>query len=307
MRVGALPTVEMFPVSISDVMRSPVETIHAAASGREAGRRLADSGIGSLVIVDDERPVGIVTDVDLTRLVADGHDPEETAVETIMSSPVITTTVDSTITEAAETLREHGIKRLPVVDDEGSLAGIVTTTDLSNYLPHIVRLKRDRAAPAEGRRHDVRADTAYENDDWHYEYVGEESQIDVGDSLRFTKTLSEDDVEAFADASGDTNRLHLEADYAAGTRFGERIAHGTLVAGTISAALARLPGLTIYLSQDVSYLGPVPIGERVTAECSVVERIGDNRFRLTTTVDRQDGETVIDGEAVVMSDPLPDA
>lgn len=218
----------------------------------------------------------------------------------MMTSPVITTTPETAVTQAAETLRENGIKRLPVVDDAGALAGIVTTTDLSNYLPHLPRPERDRPGAAGDERHDTRVDTAYEGEDWDHEYVGDEAEIDVGETSRFTKTLAEADVEAFADASGDTNRLHLDDAYAAETRFGARIVHGTLVAGTISAALARLPGLTVYLSQDVSYLGPVPIGADVTAECEVVEWISEDRFRLTTTVERADGETVIDGEAVVI-------
>jgi len=296
----------MFLVSVSDVMQSPVQTTEHDATVREAAARLAEAGIGSLVITDGDRPVGIVTDGDLTRLVADGHDPATTAVGAIMSSPVVTTTPGETITGAAETLRENGIKRLPVVDGADGLVGIVTTTDLSHYLPHLSRLKREEpdTAGTEGRV--GRADTAYEDENWDHEYVGDEAQIDVGETSRFTKTLSAADVEAFAEASGDTNRLHLDDDYAAETRFGGRIAHGTLVAGTISAALARLPGLTIYLSQEVSYLGPVSVGTEVTAECEVVERIGENRFRLTTTVDRADGETVIDGEAVVISDPIPE-
>jgi CBS domain-containing protein/acyl dehydratase len=296
----------MFRISVSEVMQSPVETVEQTATAREAAVRLDESGIGSLVIVDGQRPVGIVTDVDLTRLVADGVDPQTTAVESIMSSPVVTVTAGETITDAAQTIQEHGIKRLPVVDDGGSVVGIVTTTDLTNYLPHVTQSKRDRADSDSQQRHDVRPDTAYEEVDWHYEYFGDDAHIDVDDVIRFSKTLSEADVEAFAEASGDTNRLHLEADYAAETRFGERIAHGTLVAGTISAALARLPGLTVYLSQEVSYLGPVAIGDSVTAECHVAEQLKENQFRLTTTVTRGDGETVIDGEAVVLSDPIPD-
>ena len=55
----------------------------------------------------------------------------------------------------------------------------------------------------------------------------------------------------------------------------------------------------------MSYLGPVPLDERVTAECEVVENIGNNRFRLSTIVKTSDGETVIDGEAVVISDEIP--
>jgi acyl dehydratase/CBS domain-containing protein len=296
----------MFPVSVSEVMQTRVETIERGATVREAAAGLADSGIGSLVITDGDRPVGIVTDVDLTRLLAEGQDPETTAVEAIMTSPVTTATPETAVTVAAETLRENGIKRLPIVDDAGALAGIVTTTDLSNYLPHLPQPERDRPEGTGGERRDARADTAYEDENWDHEYVGDEAEIDVGETSRFTKTLTEADVEAFAEASGDTNRLHLDDAYAAETRFGERIAHGTLVVGTISAALARLPGLTVYLSQDVSYLGPVPIGADVTAECEVVERIGEDRFRLTTTVERADGEVVIDGEAVVMSDAVPD-
>jgi CBS domain-containing protein/acyl dehydratase len=296
----------MFRISVSEVLQSPVETVDRTATARAAAERLDESGIGSLVIVDGQRPVGIVTDVDLTRLIADGVDPQTTAIESIMSRPVVTVTADETITDAAQTIRDHEIKRLPVVDDDGALVGIVTTTDLTNYLPHVTQSKRERAERDTEQHHDVRPDTAYEAVEWHYEYFGDESHIDVGDTIRFSKTLSEGDVEAFAEASGDTNRLHLEAEYAAETRFGERITHGTLVAGTISAALARLPGLTVYLSQEVSYLGPVAIGDSVTAECRVVEQLEENQFRLTTTVTRADGETVIDGEAVVLSDPIPD-
>jgi len=124
--------------------------------------------------------------------------------------------------------------------------------------------------------------------------------------VRFSKRLAESEVEGFADASGDTNRLHLDAAYAEGTRFGRRIVHGTLVAGTISAALARLPGLIIYLSQELSYLGPVDIDERVTAECEVVESLGGDRYCLDTRVTGADGEPVLDGEAVVLADTIPE-
>jgi 3-hydroxybutyryl-CoA dehydratase len=123
----------------------------------------------------------------------------------------------------------------------------------------------------------------------------------VGDRVEFSKRLTDADVRAFAEASGDTNPLHLDEEYAEETMFGERIAHGTLVSGLISAALARLPGLVIYLSQDVEFHNPVSIGDRVTADCEIVEDLGDNRYRLRTTVKDGD-ETAIDGEAVVMLD-----
>lgn len=146
----------------------------------------------------------------------------------------------------------------------------------------------------------------YRERDWQVERsVESRDHIAVGDTVTFSKRLTGDDVRAFARASGDTNRLHLDRSFAERTRFGERIVHGTLVSGLISAALARLPGLTVYLSQETTYLAAVPIGERVSAHCEVVEALGDDRYRLSTVVTDASGETVVDGEALVLVDPLP--
>lgn len=151
------------------------------------------------------------------------------------------------------------------------------------------------------------AELSYVTAGWSFERSADSrAALGVGDYVRFSKPVHDGDVHAFAQASGDTNRLHLDDGFAATTRFGGRIAHGTLVSGLISAALARLPGLTIYLSQNVEYRGPVEIGETVTAECEIVEDLGDDQYRLTTAVESGEGETVIDGEAVVLIDELPD-
>ncbi len=297
----------LVPIAVREVMVDAVETIGPAASARDAATRLFEAGIGSLVVVEDGGPpVGILTDCDVTRLVSEGRDGAETRVTDFMTSPVVSTTPDATIKEAAATMRAETIKRLPVVE-EGAVVGIVTTTDLSNYLPHLIQLGREghRGADAPPLR-EARHDTAYERDGWDVEYRGGEETLEVGDSVIFSKALTADDVEAFAEASGDTNRLHLDEDFAAGTRFGGRIVHGTLVVGVVSAALARLPGTIVYLSQDVSYLGPVPVGAPATATCEVVEDIGQGRYRLSTAVEADD-TTVVDGEAVVISDPMPDA
>jgi acyl dehydratase len=147
----------------------------------------------------------------------------------------------------------------------------------------------------------------YSKSEWTFEHADEgDGVVSVGDRILFSKRLTEEEIQVFADASGDTNRLHLDADFAEQTRFGRQIVHGTLVSGVISAALARLPGLTIYLSQDLQFLGPVDIGEKVTAIVEVVEDLGDGRYRLTTVVEDEDGETVIDGEAIVLIDEVPE-
>jgi acyl dehydratase len=141
--------------------------------------------------------------------------------------------------------------------------------------------------------------------EWHVELTEhDQSHLGVGDRVEFTKTISDRDIQSFAAASGDTNPLHLDDDFASKTRFRGRIAHGTLASGLISAALARLPGLTIYLSQDIEFHNPVRLGDRLTAECEIVEDLGDDQYRLTTRV-VDDGNTIIDGEAVVLVDELP--
>ncbi|MFT4945127.1 MAG: 3-hydroxybutyryl-CoA dehydratase [Halovenus sp.] len=141
---------------------------------------------------------------------------------------------------------------------------------------------------------------------WETDVTAERpSDLAVGDRFAFTKTITDEDVRGFARASGDTNPLHLDNEYAEQTRFGGRIAHGTLVGGLISAALARMPGLVVYLSQDLEFRSPARIGERVTAECEIVEDLGNSQFRLSTVVSN-DETTIIDGEAVVLIDDVPE-
>ena len=277
-------------------MMTDVETVDPDATVRAVAERLHDSAIGSLVVVSDGTPTGIVTESDLTRLLASGGDPETARVREVMTADPVTVAPDATLVAAADLLAEGGFRRLPVVED-GQLVGLVTSRTLAAAVPGLQGL--DAVERLAGR-----VDTAYETADWEFESEGVES-LGVGDRVRFAKTLSEADVREFAHASGDTNRLHLDAAFAEGTRFGRRIVHGTLAGGVISAALARLPGLTIYLSQDLRYLGPVDLDERVTAVCEVVEDLGDARYRLATTVYGADDEPVIDGEATVLVDELP--
>jgi len=293
----------LVPLEVREMMHTPVETVTPDAAIVDVAERLRDEDIGSLVVVDGDVPVGILTESDVVAVVAERGDTAALTAGDVMIQDLVTIDPDSTIQAAVERMRTHNVKKLPVLDG-GELVGIVTTTDVSDLLPHVGRRSTDTPTVAERNRF-TRPETAYEDEDWAFESYGTEDGIDVGDHVTFAKTLSESDVRTFAEASGDTNRLHLDGDYAEGTRFGERIAHGTLVVGTISAALARLPGLTIYLSQDVSYQGPVAIGDRVTARCEVVEDLAKRRFRLTTTVEDEAGETVIDGQAIVLSDTHP--
>ncbi len=124
----------------------------------------------------------------------------------------------------------------------------------------------------------------------------------VGQKARFSKTVTDADILMFAAVSGDTNPLHIDAEYAATTPFKERIAHGMLSAGLISAVLGtKLPGPgSIYVSQALRFKGPVKIGDTVTAEVTVTEL---NPTRKRATFDTRcmvAGKVVVEGEAVIM-------
>jgi len=126
--------------------------------------------------------------------------------------------------------------------------------------------------------------------------------IKVGDSDSVSKTITEGDIVTYAGITGDFNPVHINAEFAGKSMFKERIAHGMLVSGFISAVIGyHLPGPnTIYLAQEVSFKLPVKIGDTVTAEVTVTEKRDDKRIiKLKTTVINQRGEIVVDGSAVV--------
>lgn len=128
--------------------------------------------------------------------------------------------------------------------------------------------------------------------------------LTVGMTASRVKQITAHEIELFAEASGDTNPVHLDADYAAGTMFGRRIAHGMLTAGLVSAVLANdLPGPgTIYLSQTLQFKAPVIIDDTITALVEVIKYREDRRIAtLRTTCTNQDGTLVLDGEAVVIA------
>lgn len=129
------------------------------------------------------------------------------------------------------------------------------------------------------------------------------AEIKVGDKASMSKTVTEFDVYSFAGVTGDFNPVHIDAEFAKTTMFKERIAHGMLSAGFISAVLGTaLPGKnTIYMGQELQFKAPVKIGDTVTATVEVMEKIeGKNRLILRTTVTNQDGVLVTDGKATVM-------
>ena len=123
----------------------------------------------------------------------------------------------------------------------------------------------------------------------------------LGQKASFGKTITESDIVLFAAVTGDTNPMHLNAEYAKGTIFGERIAHGMLAAGLITKVLGtQLPGPgTIYLSQTLKFRAPVRIGQTVTATVEVVALHPERHRATLRTLCAVEGEPVLEGEAYV--------
>lgn len=115
------------------------------------------------------------------------------------------------------------------------------------------------------------------------------------------KSVMDTDVVGFAQLSGDDNPIHLCEDYAAGTRFGQRIAHGLYTASLISAVLGtRLPGPgAVYRSQTLHFHAPVTIGDVVQVIVEVIELVPEGRKVRLRCEALVDGRLVLDGEALV--------
>lgn len=128
------------------------------------------------------------------------------------------------------------------------------------------------------------------------------SEISVGDTAEFSKTISEADIYIFAGVTGDLNPFHVNEEYAKQTFFKGRIAHGMLLAGFISTVVGcHLPGPgAIYVKQDLKFLAPARIGDTITAKVVVTEVMEEeNRILLGTFCLNQEGEKVLDGQAML--------
>ena len=129
----------------------------------------------------------------------------------------------------------------------------------------------------------------------------------VGSTARRSRTVSRHDIELFTELTGDRNPLHYDEELAAASRFGGLIVQGGVTSGLLNAVVAEdLPGPgSVFLRTAWNFLAPVRPGDEITAEVEVLEARADKPItRLRTTVSNQDGTVVLDGEALVWTEPL---
>jgi 3-hydroxybutyryl-CoA dehydratase len=128
------------------------------------------------------------------------------------------------------------------------------------------------------------------------------SELTVGDSATFRKTISESDVYLFAGITGDLNPVHVDAEFAKNTPFGARVAHGPLTFSLCAGLLGtELPGVgTVAVTNEVTYEAPVYIGDTIEVKVEVaVLDTKRNRATMAVTWHNQDGKQVATGSMVV--------
>ena len=126
-------------------------------------------------------------------------------------------------------------------------------------------------------------------------------EIKVGMAVSYSQTVTDADIKAFADISGDNNPVHMDQEYASESQFGNRIAHGLMSASYFSALFGtKLPGPgCVYVEQNLKFLRPVFIGDTVTASVYVTEVDKNKRRVFFKTICEVSGKKVITGKAEI--------
>ncbi|HEV8359187.1 MAG TPA: CBS domain-containing protein [Candidatus Thermoplasmatota archaeon] len=134
---------------VRDIMASPPVTAAPDLTVLDAARLMKERNIGSLIVEDNHRPVGILTERDLVgKVVAQGLDPRATHVRELMSTPLLTVPPEMDVLEAARAMARHHVRRLPVINGS-KLLGIVSERDILEVSPDLIEVTRTLGGAAE--------------------------------------------------------------------------------------------------------------------------------------------------------------
>ena len=119
---------------VKDAMTAYAAWIDANRTVREAARLIQKMDVGCLPVTENDRVVGLITDRDIAcRVVAEGRNPEIETVRAVMSEKAVCCAEDQTLDEAAELMETNGVRRLPVLDKDGRIAGLVSVDDIARH------------------------------------------------------------------------------------------------------------------------------------------------------------------------------
>ena len=134
-------------MKVEDVMIEGVITIDSDASVMKAVKMMNENEIGCLIVTRRGKAVGIVTERDLlARVIAKSKNPKKTKVREIMTKPLISGHPEMDLEEATKLMFKMKIKKLPVVESEGKLAGLITLTDVARFQPQMIRILKKLSA-----------------------------------------------------------------------------------------------------------------------------------------------------------------
>jgi CBS domain-containing protein len=134
-------------MKVEDVMIEGVVTIDSDASVMKAVKMMNENEIGCLIVTRRGKAVGIVTERDLlARVIAKSKNPKKTRVREIMTKPLISGQPEMDLEEATKLMFKMKIKKLPVVESEGKLAGLITLTDVARFQPQMIRILKKLSA-----------------------------------------------------------------------------------------------------------------------------------------------------------------
>ena len=118
-------------MSLKELMTEDVTYLPSTATVLDAAKFMTTMNVGSVIVADGESPSGLITDRDVVaKVIALGKDTSTTKIGEVMVSPVVTISEDKDIIDATKLMSTHGIRRLPITDAKGNLAGVVSLDDI---------------------------------------------------------------------------------------------------------------------------------------------------------------------------------
>ncbi|MCL5062955.1 MAG: CBS domain-containing protein [Nitrospirae bacterium] len=122
-------------MSLKPLMTKELTSLPSTATALDAAKYMTDMNVGSVIVVDDDKPSGILTDRDIvTKVLSQDKDPKTTKIRDIMTSPAVTISEDRDIIDVTRLMSERGIRRFPVVDANGKIIGVITLDDVLVFL-----------------------------------------------------------------------------------------------------------------------------------------------------------------------------
>ncbi len=145
-------------ISVKDSMVTNVITVEPSVTVSQAAKTMINKDIGGLVVLKDEKPVGIITEKDFTKIIAEEEDPHKLKIKEVMTKPLITISPQAGLVDAAKLMTSSHVRKLPVLEND-KLVGIITAEDIVRVAPGEIELLLELASIKSGSSRSVESDS----------------------------------------------------------------------------------------------------------------------------------------------------